>query len=83
MADLVRAIVPTANGNRIVTVGRAHAENKSYEIREGEPTVTAAGNPQPVTRPNGRPTKKKTTVAQAAAVKKAAKSADPTDNPPF
>lgn len=80
MAEIVRALVPTADGDRAVNVGRAHAERKGYKVLD-EATVTRSGNPRRETRENGRPAKKKTSVAKEAAAKKeAASSADDTDN---
>lgn len=79
MADLVRAVVPTSDGDRAVTLGRGFAERAGLKVLEGEPTRTAAGNPIRETRPNGRPAKKKTSVATAAAAKKNPKADETAD----
>lgn len=81
MVDLVRAVVPTADGDRVVTIGRTRAEMVGLDVLEGEPTRTAAGNPVRESRPNGRPAKPKTSVAKKAAEKKAASTATTSSQP--
>lgn len=52
-------------------VGAAFAENKGLEVLD-EPTHRRDGTALPITRKNGRRAKKKTSVAEKAAEKKAA-----------
>ena len=80
MQELVRAVV----GDQEVNVGRAYAEAKGLKVLD-EPTHRPDGRPRPETRRGGRPNKPRqgieTTVAKAAAAKKAESSAAH-DNPP-
>lgn len=68
MADLVR--VRTESGDEI-NVNRSIAERHSLEILD-ESAWKAHNSPRRATRKGGRPVKKKTTVAEAAAAKSAA-----------
>lgn len=67
--QLVRARINGFEKN----VGRAFAEStEGVEILDDEPTTNPDGTLRATTRVDGRPVKKKTTVAQSAAAKKAA-----------
>ena len=78
MSDLVRVRVNDIEFN----VGRAYATAHKLNVLD-EPTHDRSGNPRPETRAGGRPRKPRTTVAEQAAAKKAASTADsPTTNPP-
>lgn len=79
--DLHRLVRVRANGQEF-NVGLATAINDGLEVLEDESAFDAAGAPREATRINGRPAKPKTSVADAAAEKKAALSAASTDNPP-
>ena len=76
MSNLVRARI----GDRSVNVSPEYAEAKGLEVLD-EPTHLDDGRLREETKANGRPVKPKTSVASAAAAKKAGQ---PTaaDNPP-
>lgn len=61
-------------------VGHAYAVAEGLEVLD-ESAYDAIGEPRPASRAGGRPAKPRISVAEAAA-KKAAKSAEDTDNPP-
>lgn len=67
MAELVRARINGFEKN----VGREYAEANGFEVLD-EPTTNPDGTVRATTRLDGRPVKKKTSVAKAAAEKKAA-----------
>ncbi len=77
MSDLVRVRVGDVEYN----AGRADAERRGLEVLD-EPTHTRSGNLRPETRTGGRPRKPKTSVAEQAAAKKAASTADSNSTPP-
>jgi hypothetical protein len=53
------------------SVSEVHAQSEGLEILDA-PATNLRGKPLPATRKNGRPKKKRTSVAQAAAKKAAA-----------
>ena len=55
------------------SIGEAYAKARGLQILD-EPATNVRGKPLPATRKNGRPKKRRTSVAQAAAAKKAAAS---------
>lgn len=59
-------------------VGAAYAKSKRFDVLD-EPVRDRSGSLRPATRKHGRPVKPKTSVAEAAE-KKAAESADLSDN---
>ena len=59
-------------GDVRTAVSRGYAEAKGLEVFADEPVRTADGSLRALERANGRPAKKKTTVAEKAAEKKAA-----------
>lgn len=81
MTDYVRARVPRDGGDDLSrTTSAARAAAAGWDLLD-EPTHNQDGRIRPDTRLNGRKTKAKTSVAEAAA-KKAASSASSTDNQP-
>lgn len=72
MADLVRVRLNGVEKN----MGRVLAEASEGVTVLDEPTHNGDGTPRRETRKDGRPAKKKTTVAQAAAKKAVTESAD-------
>lgn len=82
MTEYVRARVPRDGGDDLSrTTSAARAAAAGWDLLD-EPTHNQDGRIRPDTRLNGRKAKPKTSVADAAAEKKAAKSAASTDNPP-
>jgi len=79
MQSLVRAVID----GQEVNVSAAYAETHDLEVLD-EPTHRDDGRRRAPTRLGGRPVKPKTSVAEAAAKKAAAKSAEPaeSDTPP-
>lgn len=82
MTEYVRARVPRAGGYDLArTTSRVRAATAGWDVLD-EPTHSKDGRIRPDTRLNGRRVKPQTSVAQAAAEKKAAKSADEPDIQP-
>lgn len=82
MTDYVRARVPREGASDLSrTTSRQRAEAAGWDLLD-EPTHTRDGRIRPDTTIGGRAVKPKTSVAKAAAEKKAAKSASSTDNEP-
>lgn len=76
MAELVRVRIKSGNKVRLKNMGRSLAEKSdNVEILEGEPTRRGDGSLLPTTYESGRALKPQTTVAEAAAKKKAASPA--------
>lgn len=81
MTEYVRARMPREGTHDLATTTSAlHAASEGWDVLD-EPTHDRAGDILPDTRLDGRPSKPKTTVAEAAAGK-AATSAESTDITP-
>lgn len=82
MTDYVRARVPREGAPDLShTTSALRAEAAGWDLLD-EPTHGGDGRIRPDTTIEGRPVKPKTSVAQAATEKKAAKSAANTDTEP-